>query len=94
MSRPTRHVLAGPAGTHGPRARRLPVRALAMALCAAVVCAPAFTWAWEPATTHAGLAEQAALHSRLHQRLRDQLGLSNGLFAALHWSGRERLHLE
>lgn len=38
--------------------------------------------AWEPQTTHAGLAEQAALKSRLHKRL-VELGFGGGLFEAL-----------
>lgn len=38
--------------------------------------------AWEPATTHAGLAEQAALASKLHKRLVN-LGFSGGLFEPL-----------
>lgn len=38
--------------------------------------------AWEPETTHGGLAEQAALGSRLHKRL-VTLGFTNGLFEAL-----------
>lgn len=38
--------------------------------------------AWESQTTHAGLAEQAALASRLHQRL-VALGWTNGLFESL-----------
>lgn len=56
---------------------------VSLALTAALVLAPARTWAWEPDTTHAGLTEQAAMSSRLHQRLRSQLGVSDGLFAAL-----------
>jgi len=38
--------------------------------------------AWEAQTTHAGLAEQAALGSRLHQRL-VALGFTGGLFEPL-----------
>ena len=38
--------------------------------------------AWEAQTTHAGLAEQAALASRLHQRL-EMLGFHGGLFEPL-----------
>jgi hypothetical protein len=38
--------------------------------------------AWEPQTTHAGLAEQAALASRLHKRL-ELLGFGGGLFEPL-----------
>ena len=51
-------------------------------LCATIVGTPRVALAWEPDTTHAGLAEQAALHSRLHQRLQ-QMGMEGGLFAAL-----------
>jgi len=36
--------------------------------------------AWEAATTHAGLTEQAALASGLHERMRAQFGLDDGLF--------------
>ncbi len=50
--------------------------ALAIA-CLALATTPAF--AWEPETTHAGLAEQAALASKLHKRL-VSLGFSGGLF--------------
>ncbi len=39
-------------------------------------------YAWEPETTQAGLAEQAALSSRLHKRL-VTLGFSGGLFEPL-----------
>ncbi len=39
--------------------------------------------AWEPTTTHAGLTEQAALASKLHERLTAQLGLAQGLFQPL-----------
>ncbi len=38
--------------------------------------------AWEPQTTHAGLAEQAALKSRLHKRL-VSIGFGGGLFEPL-----------
>ena len=55
------------------------LRALAFVLLAAAT-QPA--GAWEPATTHAGLAEQAALKSRLHKRL-VQLGFTGGLFEPL-----------
>jgi hypothetical protein len=43
---------------------------------------PASAGAWEPQTTHAGLAEQAALASRLHKRL-VSLGFVGGLFEPL-----------
>jgi len=39
--------------------------------------------AWEAATTHAGLTEQAALASTLHERLRAQFGHPEGLFETL-----------
>jgi hypothetical protein len=39
--------------------------------------------AWEADTTHAGLTEQAALASSLHERLRVQFGRENGLFESL-----------
>lgn len=53
---------------------------LAMVLALALV--PATASAWEPQTTHAGLAEQAALASRLHKRL-VSLGFTGGLFEPL-----------
>jgi hypothetical protein len=60
-------------------------RGLAAALASALVCgslAPRAALAWEPETTHAGLAEQAALASRLHKRL-VSLGFTGGLFEPL-----------
>jgi len=56
------------------------VKRLAMAMALALV--PATAAAWEPQTTHAGLAEQAALASRLHKRL-VTLGFPGGLFEPL-----------
>jgi hypothetical protein len=56
------------------------LRRLAMAMALALV--PATAAAWEPQTTHAGLAEQAALASRLHKRL-VSLGFVGGLFEPL-----------
>ncbi len=53
---------------------------LAIALAGAVGVRPAL--AWEPETTHAGLAEQAALSSRLHKRM-TALGFDGGLFEPL-----------
>ena len=44
---------------------------------------PSLSPAWEPATTHAGLTEQAALSSKLQTRLVEQLGLPRGLFEPL-----------
>jgi hypothetical protein len=55
-------------------------RKLAAVLVLALV--PATANAWEPTTTHAGLAEQAALKSRLHKRL-VTLGFNGGLFEPL-----------
>jgi hypothetical protein len=56
------------------------VNRLAVALALAVL--PATASAWEPQTTHGGLAEQAALASRLHKRLA-ALGFTAGLFEPL-----------
>jgi hypothetical protein len=53
---------------------------IAAALITVALAQPAH--AWEPETTHAGLAEQAALASRLHKRL-VTLGFTNGLFEPL-----------
>jgi hypothetical protein len=53
---------------------------VAVAMTLALV--PASAGAWEPQTTHAGLAEQAALASRLHKRL-VSLGFVGGLFEPL-----------
>jgi hypothetical protein len=57
-----------------------PLRRLAVVLALALV--PASAAAWEPQTTHGGLAEQAALASRLHKRL-VSLGFVGGLFEPL-----------
>jgi hypothetical protein len=54
----------------------------ASVLATLVVLAPSIAYAWEPETTHAGLAEQAALNSKLHKRLVN-LGFSGGLFEPL-----------
>ncbi len=53
---------------------------LAALIVIAALATPAA--AWEPETTHAGLAEQAALASRLHKRL-VTLGFTGGLFEQL-----------
>jgi hypothetical protein len=53
-----------------------------LAVAALLALAPATAAAWEPQTTHAGLAEQAALASRLHKRL-VSLGFTGGLFEPL-----------
>jgi hypothetical protein len=55
-------------------------RRIAIVLALAVL--PRAASAWEPQTTHAGLAEQAALASRLHKRL-VSLGFAGGLFEPL-----------
>ena len=58
-------------------------RLLAGALAAALISTPiAGALAWEAQSTHAGLAEQAALASRLHARLR-ALGFERGLYEPL-----------
>jgi len=49
----------------------------------ALVIVPQAPLAWEAATTHAGLVEQAALSSALHGRLERDVGLGGGLFARL-----------
>ena len=53
-----------------------------LAVVLALALVPGSANAWEPATTHAGLAEQAALKSRLHKRL-VTLGFGGGLFEPL-----------
>jgi hypothetical protein len=56
---------------------------VAVVLAGALALGSAATaFAWEPQTTHAGLAEQAALASRLHKRL-VSLGFAGGLFEPL-----------
>ncbi|MBX3159546.1 MAG: hypothetical protein KF773_26480 [Deltaproteobacteria bacterium] len=59
---------------------RLLSKVLAAALLVGAVAPEAR--AWEPETTHGGLAEQAALGSRLHKRL-VTMGFTNGLFEPL-----------
>lgn len=56
------------------------MKRLAALLLVCALASPA--GAWEPETTHAGLAEQAALASRLHKRL-VTLGFTGGLFEQL-----------
>jgi len=53
-----------------------------LAVTAVLALVPAQAGAWEPETTHGGLAEQAALASRLHKRL-VSLGFTGGLFEPL-----------
>ena len=57
-------------------------RALALCGVLSIVFVTGRASAWEAETTHAGLAEQAALASRLHKRL-VALGFPNGLFEPL-----------
>lgn len=57
-------------------------RLCALAAIAAIALSSTPAAAWEPETTHAGLAEQAALSSRLHKRL-VTLGFPGGLFEPL-----------
>ncbi len=52
------------------------------ALSLALTLVPAVAGAWEPETTQAGLAEQAALTSKLHKRL-VSIGFPGGLFEPL-----------
>lgn len=59
-----------------------PARASALLFAALVLVPAGAAQAWEPETTHAGLAEQAALKSRLHKRL-VALGWNGGLFEPL-----------
>lgn len=54
-----------------------------LALCVAPVLVPRSAGAFAPDTTVAGVVEQAALGSRLHQRLVQRLGQSLGLFEPL-----------
>lgn len=54
-----------------------------LAIAATLVLAAGTASAWEAASTHAGLTEQAAVSSDLHERLRTQLGYERGLFAPL-----------
>ncbi len=61
-------------------AKRRGLKLSAVLLGVAIAMSPAH--AWEPQTTHAGLAEQAALSSRLHKRL-VAVGFSGGLFEPL-----------
>jgi hypothetical protein len=53
-----------------------------IAVALALALAASHAHAWEAATTHAGLAEQAALSSRLHKRL-VAVGFEGGLFELL-----------
>jgi hypothetical protein len=54
-----------------------------LALAAVVAIGARQGAAWEAATTHAGLTEQAALASSLHERLRVQFAQDKGLFQVL-----------
>jgi hypothetical protein len=65
------------------RARSARVGTIAWLALALTVALPRQAATWEPATTHAGLTEQAATAARLHERLRAQLGLPLGLYAPL-----------
>jgi len=58
------------------------VKTRKLALVLALALVPGTAAAWEPQTTHGGLAEQAALASRLHKRL-VSLGFVGGLFEPL-----------
>jgi len=63
---------------------------------AALLCFGSLLWtvpasAWDPATTQAGIAEQAAIASRAHQILAVGLGRPLGLFEPIAVSPNERL---
>jgi hypothetical protein len=66
-----------------PRGIRSRLRGAGLAACVLVAAAARPGAAWEAATTHAGLTEQAALASTLHERLRAQFGHDQGLFQLL-----------
>lgn len=57
--------------------------ALAVALVLALTALAAPARAWEPDTTHAGITEQAAVSSKLHERLTTLFGLGRGLYEPL-----------
>ena len=57
-------------------------RLVLTAVLGTALLAPSVAHAWEPETTQAGLAEQAALASKLHKRLVN-LGFTGGLFEPL-----------
>jgi hypothetical protein len=61
---------------------RVPGAIASATLIATVVAMPHQVHGWEAQTTHAGLAEQAALASTLHERLM-AIGFSGGLFESL-----------
>jgi hypothetical protein len=65
-----------------PRRHRLLSRAVVVA-CVVLAASARPGSAWEAATTHAGLTEQAALASVLHDQLRAQFGHDQGLFHVL-----------
>lgn len=54
----------------------------AVVFAAAIAVSSSRAYAWEAETTHAGLAEQAALASHLHKKL-VEIGFSGGLFEQL-----------
>ena len=60
-----------------------------LSACLIVLCAgvPRIARAYEGPGTHAGLTTEAALASRLHNFLRNELGLGLGLFARLQLQG-------
>jgi hypothetical protein len=64
------------------RRHRLVSRAVVVA-CIVLAASARPGAAWEAATTHAGLTEQAALASVLHDQLRAQFGHDQGLFHVL-----------
>lgn len=58
------------------------MRLVSTTVLAATLAGSSIAHAWEPESTHAGLAEQAALNSKLHKRLVN-LGFTGGLFEPL-----------
>lgn len=58
-------------------------RLICATLAAALVSSPASTWAYDPATTHAGLTERAVMASALHKVLSRRLGRPLGLLEPL-----------
>lgn len=59
----------------------------ALALIAGLLCLLSIegrdAYAWEAATTHAGLTEESALSADMHKRLLEQFGAKNGIYSLL-----------
>jgi hypothetical protein len=65
------------------RSSRRPLLAMVASAACLLTVASREARAWEAATTHAGLTEQAALAADLHRRLSEEFGASNGLYSQL-----------